>query len=106
MTDYLTNSAARFLKNYQNAVNSSENRLAVKAAIETFVQQNQQNRILPTDSDLRSGRATLVDVESLNTDSTIAAGFFYILWKQRIYSSMRYIVLKAQIGTSVVVTEG
>lgn len=106
MTDYLTNSAGRFLKNYQNAVNSAENRLAVKAAIETFVQQNQQNKILPSDTDLRSGRATLVDVESLNTDATIAAGFFYILWKQRIYSSMRYIVLKAQIGTSVVVTEG
>jgi hypothetical protein len=106
MTDYLTNSAARFLKNYQNAVNSAENRLAVKAAIEAFVAQNQANRLLPRDSELRSGKATLVDVESLNTDATIAAGFFYVLWKQRIYSSMRYIVLKAQIGTSVAVTEG
>lgn len=105
MTDFLTNSVGKFLKNYQNAVNNAENRSLVKGAIVGFVTSLQNDGILPKDSEVKEGKATLVDVESSNTDSTIAAGFFKIIWKQRIYSAMRYIVLSAQIGESVVVTE-
>jgi len=105
MADFLTNSVAKFLKNYQNAVNSKENRSLVKGAILSFVQSLEINGLLPKDSDVQNGKAKLVDTESLNTNTTIAQGFFKILWKQRIYSSMRYIVLSAQIGESVVVTE-
>lgn len=105
MADYLTNSVGRFLKNYQNAVNSRENRSLVKGAILGFVQSLQNDGILPKDSELKNGRSTLVDTESANTDASIAAGFFKIIWKQRIYSAMRYIVLSAEIGESVVVTE-
>jgi hypothetical protein len=54
---------------------------------------------------VKTGKAKLVDTESFNTDASIAAGFFKILWRQRIFSSMRYIVLQAEIGESVVVTE-
>lgn len=105
MADFLTNSVALYLKNYQNAVNSKANRTLVKGAILAFVQSLQTDGILPKDSEVSGGLATLVDVESLNTDTSIAQGFFKILWRQRIYSSMRYIVLSAEIGESVVVTE-
>lgn len=105
MADYLTNSVGKFLKNYQNAVNSVGNRSLVKGAIQGFVTSLQNDGILPKDSELKSGKATLIDTESANTDATVAAGFFKIIWKQRIYSSMRYIILSAEIGESVVVTE-
>jgi phage tail sheath protein FI len=105
MADYLTASIAKFLKNYQNAPNSLENRTAVKGAILAFIQRSEQEGLLPKDSDVKSGLAKVVDTESLNTNSTIAQGYFKILYKQRIYSSMRFIVLQAQIGESVVVTE-
>lgn len=105
MADYLTDSIAIFLKLYQNGVNSVDKRTEVKAQILDFIQRNEQAGILPSNKDVESGLAKLVDTESLNTDSTIALGFFKILYKQRIFSSMRYIVLQAQIGESVVVTE-
>lgn len=105
MADFLTDSVAAFLKTYQNGVNSAENRSLVKGAMLSFVQSLEQDGILPKDSEVTSGKAKLVDTESLNTDNSIAAGFFKILWRQRIYSSMRYIVLQAEIGESVVVTE-
>lgn len=105
MADYIQNSIAVFLKNFQNEVNSELNRIAAKAAIESWIQSQENLGILPKDSEVTSGAAKIVDIESLNTDDTIGLGYFYILYKQRIYSSMRYIVLKAQIGTSVVVTE-
>jgi len=105
MADFLTNSVAKYLKNYQNAVNSKENRTLVQAAITRFDQSLEQAGILPTDADVKTGKAKLIDTESLNTDDSIAAGFFKILYKRRIFSSMRYIVLSAEIGESVVVTE-
>jgi hypothetical protein len=105
MADYLTSSVAAYLKNFQNAVNSAANRTLVKGSILGFIQQQESFGILPKDSDVSSGVAKLVDTESLNTDASIAAGFFRILWRQRIYSSMRYIVLQAEICESVTVTE-
>ena len=105
MADFLTKSIARFLKAYQNDVNSQDNRNGVKGAILQFVQAQQTLKVLPKDSEVKNGKASLVDTDSLNTDSTIAQGYFYVLYKQRIYSSMRYIVLMAEIGESVVVTE-
>ncbi len=105
MADYLTDSVAKFLKNFQNAPNSKSNRTLVKGAIIKFIQDQESLAILPKDSEVKSGKAKIVDTESLNTDDSIAAGFFKILYKQRIFSSMRYIVLQAEIGESVVVTE-
>lgn len=105
MADYLTASAARFMKAYQNAPNTRGNRDAVKAALLSFIQRNEMAGLLPADSEVLSGKAKLVDTESLNTNDSIALGFFKVLWKQRIYSSMRYIVIQAEIGESVVVTD-
>lgn len=106
MADFLTTSVAFFLKNFQNAPNTRDNRLACGAAIRQFVQLREFEGILPKDDEVQGGLAKVVDVEALNTDESIAQGFFRILWRQRIYSSMRFIVLTAEIGQSVVVTEG
>jgi hypothetical protein len=105
MADYLTTSVAFYLKNFQNAVNNRDNRLACGAAIQQFIQLREQEGILPKDDEVQGGLAKLVDVETLNTNDSLAQGYFKILWKQRIYSSMRFIVLTAEIGESVVVTE-
>lgn len=105
MADYLGVSVGKFLKLYQNGQNARLKRTAVKSAILNFIKQNEDASILPKDSDVNSGKAKLVDTEVLNTDSTIAQGYFYILYRQRIFSSMRFIVLQAEIGESVVVTD-
>ncbi len=106
MADYLMDSTARFLKNYQNAPNTLANRTAVKAAMLAFIESQEAVGILPRDVEVQSGLAKVVDTESLNTNDSIAAGFFKILYRQRIFSSMRFIVIQAEIGESVVVTEG
>lgn len=106
MADYLTSSVARYLKNYQGAVNSVENRREVKGAIAAFDRLQEEAKILPKDSDVKTGKAKLIDTESLNTDNSVALGYFKVKYKRRIFSSMRFIVLIAEIGESVVVTEG
>ena len=106
MADYLAVSIAKYLKNYQNAPNTLQNRSEVKAAIVRWDNEQENSGILPKNSEVASGLAKLIDTESLNTDASIAAGFFKVLYKRRIYSSMRFIVLQAEIGESVVVTEG
>lgn len=105
MADFLTNSIASFLKNYQNKVNSKAQRDLVKGAIVNFVKRLENEGILPSAQDVQEGSPYLVDTEALNTDNSIAQGFFKILYKQRIFSSMRYIVLQAEIGEGVLVTE-
>jgi hypothetical protein len=106
MTDFYTNSIGKFLKNYQNKVNSRANRVACKSAIETFDSSLERLGILPTNAEVSGGKAKLIDIETLNTNDSIAQGKFFILIKRRLYSSMRFIVLKAEIGESVLVTEG
>lgn len=105
MADFLTDSIALFLKNYQNQVNSSAKRDEVKAAILDFDTRLVRDGLLPSQQDVKGGAPLLVDTESLNTDSIVALGQFRILYKRRIFSSMRFIVLQAEIGTGVVVTE-
>lgn len=105
MADFLTDSIALFLKNYQNDVNSTAKRDEVKAAILNFDSLLVQSKVLPGTQDVKDGSPFLVDTESLNTDAVVASGMFKILYKRRIFSSMRYIVLQAEIGESVVVTE-
>jgi len=105
MADFLTDSIALFLKNYQNQVNSVEKRDEVKGAILDFDTRLVRDGILPSSADVQGGEPVLVDTDSLNTDSVVAQGQFRILFKRRIFSSMRFIVLQAEIGTGVVVTE-
>lgn len=104
MADYLTYSIAKFAKAYQNAPNSEEDRESFTAAVVNFNRQMELVGLVPKDSEVKGGKASLVDGNSLNTDNSIAAGYFKLLYRRRIYSSMRYIVLQAEIGESVVVT--
>ncbi len=106
MADYYGDSVARFLKNYQGEVNSKEKRREVKGAILAFDDQQISLGILPSDAEVEGeGKARLIDTESLNTATSVAAGFFKILVKRRIFSSMRFIVFQLEIGESVLVTE-
>ena len=106
MADFLTDSIAAFLKAYQNAPNTRASHREQKAAIIGWDDRLiNPGGILPSDAEVFGGNARLVDVETLNTDSRIAAGFNTILYKRRIFSSQRYIVLQAEIGEAVVVTE-
>lgn len=105
MADYLQNSVAYFLKQYQNEPNTKANRTQVKGAMLAWIRKLESEGILPSDKDVSSGVAKSVDTESLNTDDLIAQGYFKILYRQRLISSMRYIVLQAEIGQGVVVTE-
>lgn len=105
MADFLTDSIGLFLKAYDNDVNSTDKRDEVKAAILEFDGRLVRDGVLPGEQDVQGGSPLLVDTESANTDDVIAQGKFIILYKRRIFSSMRFIVLRAEIGTGVVVTE-
>lgn len=105
MADYLIQSLAKFLKNYQNAPNSKKNRDQVGGAITSFNRLLETSGLVPSDAEVNTGKASLIDTASLNTDDSIAAGYFKLIYKRRIYSSMRFIVLQADISEGVVVTE-
>lgn len=105
MADYLIQSLAKFLKNYQNAPNSGVNQTNAAGGIASFNRLLEQSGMVPKDSEVQIGKASLIDTKSLNTDDSIAAGMFKIIYRRRIYSSMREIVLQTEIGESVVVTE-
>lgn len=105
MADFIVQSLGKYLKNWQNAPNSERNRVSVNGAITSFNSLLENSQLVPKDSEVQTGKASIIDTKSLNTDDSIAAGYFKILYKRRIYSSMRYIVLQAEIGESVVVTE-
>lgn len=105
MTDFLTYSIAKFLKNYQNAPNSLDNRTNAGAAISAFNRSIELNGLVPKDAEVQNGKASIIDVNSLNTNDSIAQGYFKLLYRRRIYSSMRFIVLQADVSESVVVTD-
>jgi len=105
MADFLQDSIAELLLNYQNDINSKQVRTEVQAAIIAFDTLLVEAGVLPGEQDVNGGGALLVDTETLNTDNSIAQGLFKIAYRRRIFSSMRYIVLVADIGTNVVVTE-
>ena len=105
MADFLTNSIAKFLKLYQNLPNTAANRALIEGQITQWDSGLIADGILPSDEEVSGGKARAIDAESLNTDATIAAGQFRLLYKRRIFSSMRFINLQAEIGESVVVTE-
>lgn len=107
MADWYTNSVGIFLKLYQNDINSKEKRDAVNGAIRRFDNTYSQGsqKILPSDNEVKDGKAVLIDTETLNDNQSIGEGKFFIKIKRRIYSSMRFIVLIAEIGETVVVTE-
>lgn len=105
MADYIIQSLAKFLKNYQDAPNSAKNRDQVGGQVTAFNRQLEISELVPKDSEVSTGKASIIDTKSLNTDDSIAQGYFKLIYRRRIYSSMRFIVLQADISEGVVVTE-
>lgn len=106
MADFYSDSVSLFLKNYQNAPNTLTNRTEVKGAITSFDDGLIRDGILPSNNEVKDGGARLIDTEVLNTNLSIGQGFFKVLVKRRLYSSMRFIVFQIEVGETVVVTEG
>lgn len=108
MADFITDSIAKALKPYQNNVNSKAKRDDVKGMITNFNRMLEfELEMVPKDSEMTDGKkASLIDTDSKNTNQSIAQGKFYIIYKRRLYSSMRYLILQAEIGEGVEVTEG
>lgn len=106
MTDFLQDSIGERLIFWQNKPNKRENHEVIKGEIEAFLRGLGKLGVLPTERDVDPGTFPfLVDIDSLNDNTSIANGEFHILLKVRIFSSMRYIVLHATIGTGVEVRE-
>lgn len=107
MTDFLQDSLAKYLKNYSNGVNSATKRKLCKAGIVRFddkLSADGPGQVLPNEKDMVGGALhRLIDTESQNTNESIGEGFFKIVYKRRIFSSMRYIVLTTEIGPGVVI---
>lgn len=96
MTDLLTKSIGNRLQFWLGRVNSARNRLAIKAEIENYLRQKVT---------LEEIEDYLVDVESLNSASSLANGELHIRLQIKLFSSMRFIVLHAEVGERVTVNE-
>lgn len=107
MTDFLQDSLAKYMKSYANGINSAAKRRDCKAGIMRFddmLSAEGPGQMLPNKKDMMgSGEPRLIDVDSQNTNDSIGEGYFKVVYKRRIFSSMRYIVLTTEIGTGVVV---
>ena len=105
MVDFLSDSIGRALKNWQNDVNSFDKRAEIAGAILAFDTGLVNAGVLPGEQDVTEGRPVMVDAETGNTDASIAEGRCVIIYKRRIFSSKRYIILQTEIGRGVVVTD-
>lgn len=102
IADFLQDSIAVFLQTFQNFPITTSNKLLIKGAMEDFLERQQNLGILPKASDLPDGLLPfVVDIESGNTAAQEALGLFIIDLKVRTFASMRYIVLRTQIGQGV-----
>lgn len=94
MTDYLTKVIANRLEFWLGRVNKQSNRIVLKGEIESFLEQ--LVRLEQIDD-------FLVDVESLNSESSLANGELHIKLQVKLFASMRFIILHAEVGERVVV---
>jgi len=96
MCDLITNDVGTGLKPYQNMPMTEDVTTDCLGAVTKYLESLRNKKRI---------QGFLVDGESMNTPSTMANGEFHILIYVRLYSSMRYIVLHAQVGETVVITE-
>lgn len=102
MNDFLVDSLARYLKNYQNQPNSLINRASIKSAIISFDEQLVADGILPTARDA-GVPVLLVQTEGTTTPDEQAQGIQKIVYKRRIFAELKFIVLETTVGESVTV---
>ena len=96
MTDKLTKDIAQRLEFWRGKINSEKNRLAIKGEMDAYLEQ----KVLFEEIEDYS-----VDVEKLNTVTSLANGELHIELLVKLFSSLRYIVLHATVGERVVVSE-
>ena len=102
MNDFLLNSLSGYLKYYQNNPNSFANRAYIKAAIIAFDESLVADGILPTQDD--SGvPVLLVQTQNTTTAQEQQRGIQKVIYKRRIFTEMRFIVLQTSVGESVTV---
>lgn len=105
MKDFLIQSFAEFLKGSVKKPNTKSRRYANKAAIEGFLLGLwRQERYVDFAED-GSTPGFVVDVEKLNTVAQRAAGIEKILVRVKLLGFMIFLVLEAEIGTAVKITE-
>lgn len=111
MADFLHDSIGEGLTAFQNRPLTRENKVSAKGVIESFLRGQQLIGVLPRQEDIARTEdgmplvPFLVDIDSLNTAETEALGQFVIALFVRIFPSMRFIVLRTQIGTTVEIRE-
>ena len=97
MSDRITTEIGVALKPYQNKIMTDDTEADCLGAVTRYLQDYKDKKRI---------KAYKVDGESMNTDTSRANGEFHILILVQLFSSMRYIVLHAQIGETVLITEG
>ena len=95
-SDLVEDSLAQYLATYKDKLLTQSTQDGCKGACDDF---------LSGLVDKQRCTAFSTDVASVNTPSTIAMGIFYVLVKVKRTPSAKFIVLLAQVGTSVVVSE-
>lgn len=109
IADYLQESIAAGLVEYQNQSLTTELRTAIKGSITSFLETQQRLGILPTQEDINAflspsdelAAPFSVDVQSGNSASGLASGLLVIWLRVRTHASARYIVLRTEIGPGV-----
>jgi len=106
IADFLQESMGAGLVFFQNIQLSEENKLQVVGAITDFLEKQIRLGLLPSKEDLDFGddgklEPFIVDITSLNTAQQEATGLFIVLVRVRIFSSMRFLVLRTEIGEGV-----
>lgn len=96
MSDKLTSEVAAGLKPYQNKPNTEDNQADALGAVTRYLQDFKDKKRI---------KNFVVDGDSMNTSTTLANGEFHILMMVQLYSSMRYIVLHAQVGETVLIVQ-
>ena len=96
MSDKLTSEVAAGLKPYQNKPNTEDNQADALGAVTRYLQDFKDKKRI---------KNFVVDGDSMNTSTSLANGEFHILMMVQLYSSMRYIVLHAQVGETVLIVQ-
>jgi hypothetical protein len=97
MADLIHRAEAKRLESYQNEPMDAEWKEGVRAAISDYLKYLQ-------DPPRKMLKAFSVDDTSLNTESSEAAGEWYVVQKVQLYPPGRFIVVRSMIGTTVVIT--
>ena len=113
IADYLENSIAAFLVNFQNKPYTQDNQLQIQHAIQDFLDRTIRDGLLPDKATVNAFKKAsdpvllpyLVDILSGNSAATAAQGIFVVILRVRTLASMDFIVLRTEIGESVSIVE-